>query len=430
MKQKIGIIISMFPELHETFIVRELDALDRHQLDFEIYSLQYPRDPVTIDAAKRLMNKKTHYSPLLGLPQVSAFFSSLIRHPIKMLTMIGQLTLAGLHRPKELLKSFAILPITFHFGKIMKEKGIQHVHGHWANVPTTACWMLAQVEGFTWSAAIHGEDIFSKNKLLEKKLSDAKFTVVCTGFFCNHLKDKMNHSHPADIHLNYHGLDPKVWERIESSPPYQIKDQGPKTLLTIGRLVSTKGHDDLLRASKQLIDKGADIKVRLIGSGPEEGPLKALADKLDISERVEFLGMMAFEDVMTEIQNADTFVLACRMVPGAPPDGIPNVLAEAMAFGVPVISTNVSAIPELITDGEEGLLVPSNDPDSLANAINRIIEDTHFAKQLSDNAQNKVSAMFDQHKNINELLDYFEHYVGDVRPKSQAAIKTSVSSST
>lgn len=415
MKRKIGIIISMFPEIHETFIVRELDALDRNKIDFEIYSLQSPRDPVTIDAARRLMNEKTQYSPLLGLQQVIALLSSFVKHPIKMLAMLSQLIAAGIQRPKELLKSIAIMPITFHFGQIMKKKGITHVHGHWANIPTTACWMLSKVEGFTWSAAIHGEDIFSKNNLLEKKLDDAKFSVVCTSYFCNHLKDEMNHSHPEDIHLNYHGLDPKVWARIESSPPHQPTESGQKTILTIGRLVSTKGHDDLLAATKTLLDSGTDVQVKMIGAGPEDVNLKQLATTLGIEKNVHFLSMMSFEEVMNEMQATDIFALACRMIPGAPPDGIPNVLAEAMAFGIPVVSTQVSAIPELISDGESGLLVPPNNPDKLAEALQKILTDNQFATQLSEAGQTKVAEMFDQNKNINELLDYFDQYVGNVR---------------
>lgn len=412
---KLGIIISMFPELHETFIVRELAALERKGIDFRIVSLQRPRDPVTIEDAKRLMEQRTHYAPFFGISQFISLLKAFLRHPVKFLVMLARLTRAGCSTPKELLKSYAILPISFYFADWLRAQGIRHLHGHWANVPTTACWALSQVDDFSWSAAIHGEDIFSSNPLLEKKLNESRFCVVCTGLFCKHLQYNMHHTHPRDIHLNYHGLDPKVLERIEQMPKSTTKPNEIPVVLSIGRLVPTKGHDDLIRAVKTLAEQKTPVQLKLIGSGPEEGALKQLVKQLEIGQLVSFLGTMEFEAVMDQLQAADVFALSPRMIPGRPPDGIPNVIAEAMALGIPVVTTGASAIPELIDHEVNGLLVEPQDSKALADAIARLLTDRAFSNQLIRSAKTKVFNMFDQQTNINELIGLFEQYVGPIR---------------
>lgn len=412
---KLGIIISMFPELHETFIVRELAAMERKGIDFKIVSLQRPRDPVTIEDAKRLMQQRTHYAAFCGISQLFALAKTLLRHPVKFFVMLARLTYTGLATPKELLKSYAILPISFYFAGWFKAQGIHHLHGHWANVPTTACWILSQVDDFSWSAAIHGEDIFSPNPLLEKKLDESRFSVVCTGLFCKHLQNNMHHTHPQDIHLNYHGLDAKVLERIEQVPKPVTAPKALPLVLSIGRLVPTKGHDDLIRAVKLLADQQIPAKLSLIGSGPEESILKQLVTQLGLDQQVHFLGMMEFEAVMDQLQAADVFALAPRMIPGHPPDGIPNVIAEAMAFGIPVVTTGASAIPELIDHERNGLFVEPQDPQALADAIARLLTDKPFSDKLARSAKKKVLEMFNQEKNIDDLIGLFEQYVGPVR---------------
>jgi colanic acid/amylovoran biosynthesis glycosyltransferase len=412
---KLGIFISMFPELHETFILRELAALERKGIDFKIVSLQRPRDPVTIDDAKRLMQQRTHYAPFFGVLQLIALLKALIRHPVKFFVMLARLTCAGCSTPKELLKSYAILPISFYFADWLRAQGIRHLHGHWANVPTTACWALSQVDDFSWSAAIHGEDVFSPNPLLKKKLNESLFCVVCTGLFCKHLQDNMHHTHPQDIHLNYHGLDPKVLERIEQKPKSATEWNEIPVVLSIGRLVPTKGHDDLIRAVKILAERKIPVKLSLIGSGPEESALKQLVKQLGIDQQVHFLGMMEFEAVMDQLQAADVFALSPRMIPGRPPDGIPNVIAEAMALGIPVVTTRASAIPELIDHEVNGLLIEPQDPKALAHAIARLLTDQAFSDQLTKSAKTKALNMFDQQKNINALIGLFEQYVGPIR---------------
>ena len=286
---KLGIIISMFPELHETFILRELAALERKGVDFVIYSLQLPRDPITLEDAIRLSEQRTQYSTLINFKTLKSFFKTLIKHPLRLSRTLGKLLINGRDRPMDVVKALAILPITLHFGEHARANGVTHLHGHWANIPTTACWFLQQIHDFSWSAAIHGEDIFSANRFLPYKLDHAKFSVVCSGYFCNHLKEGIGVDLPQQIHLNYHGLDPRVMELSSTIKfePRDNKSNKPVELVSIGRLVPTKGHDTLLRACALLgSDYQLDFHLNLIGSGPDEEQLKSLSKELGINDKV------------------------------------------------------------------------------------------------------------------------------------------------
>lgn len=401
----------MFPELHETFILRELIALERHGVDFHIYSLQYPRDPITIDEAIVLSHDKTTYAKLISVTNILAFFKTLVSRPVKTLSAIGKVIWWGRDRPTEVIKNLAVLPLTLQFYQLGKDKGITHWHGHWANIPTTACWFLSQIHGVTWSAAIHGEDIFTKNNFLAKKLDDNAFSVVCSGYFCNHLQTELGLNAPNDVHLNYHGLDPRVTERAPNRDFNQRASGDTLKLLSIGRLVPTKGHDVLINACAILRDEGIPFSLQIVGSGPIESELRDLIAKNQLAEQIELRGGMAFAEVLDTLEASDVFCLAPRMIPGQPPDGIPNVIAEAMALRVPVVTTRVSAIPELVEDGVSGFLTPVDDVKAFAGNLKRLSEDPALAQTISDAAAEKVGFRFDQNRNIGELLDLFRQYV-------------------
>jgi len=411
-RPRFGIIISMFPELHETFILRELVALEKRGLQFDIYSLQFPRDPITIDDAIRLSEERTTYAKLISAKSLAAFFKTLFTKPVKTISAIGRVVWHGRRRPTDVIKNIAILPLTLQFFQMGNARGIKHWHGHWANIPTSACWYMQQIYGVSWSAAIHGEDIFSPNNFLSYKLDDASFSVVCSGYFCNHLQTELGLQRPEDVHLNYHGLDPRVMQRSADRQFNSRIDGQPLKLVSIGRLVPTKGHDVLIKACALLKSQyNLEFELQLIGSGPIDAELQALATAQGVDQHIYFRGGLAFEEVLSTLEQADMFCLAPRLIPGHPPDGIPNVIAEAMALRIPVVSTRVSAIPELLDNGKTGQLVEVDDVDGFAQAIAALANNQALAKLISEAGFVKVGHLFDQQNNIDELMALFERYV-------------------
>ncbi|MBX2882600.1 MAG: glycosyltransferase family 4 protein [Granulosicoccus sp.] len=409
---RLGIIISMFPELHETFILRELVALEQCGVSFEIFSLQRPRDPITLEDAIRLSTQRTSYSGIITSATMLALFRVCCTKPLRLFRAIAKLVIHGRDRPVEIAKNLAILPLSLYIAEQGKKRNISHWHGHWANIPTTACWYLGQIHDQSWSAAIHGEDIFSANRFLKYKLDESRFTVVCSGFFCHHLKTQLNLEQPENIHLNYHGLDPLVTTRARVENSDSCTANQKLTLVSIGRLVPTKGHDIVIKACSLLERAGLDFELQLVGSGPLEQDLKSLVVSQGLGQRVNFKGALAFGEVLSILEGADIFVLAPRLIDGHPPDGIPNVIAEAMALGVPVVATRVSAIPELVIDQTTGCLVESEDIVGVAKAVKQLVASPNYANQLRDAAREHVAKMFNQESNISELLDLFDQYTG------------------
>ena len=410
---RLGIIISMFPELHETFILRELVALEQRGVRFDIFSLQYPRDPITLDDAIRLSSERTHYSSLLSISTLAATFRALLKSPLQLLRAMAKVVWQGRDRPVDVLKNLAVLPVSLYIGEQGRRLGITHWHGHWANMPTTSCWYLGQIHGDSWSAAIHGEDIFSANRFLPFKLDEASFTVVCSGHFCNHLQQQLGLRAPEHVHLNYHGLDPRVMQRAATRTEHREIANQSLSIVSIGRLVATKGHDVLIEACARLLSDSVPLHLTIIGSGPLDTELRELVRRKGIEEHVEFTGALAFENVLETLENADVFALAPRLIPGQPPDGIPNVIAEAMALGIPVVTTRVSAIPELVSDGQTGVLVEVDDSQAMAEALALIHASPDTALRFSTAARERVALLFDQDANIDELLVLFDRYVSD-----------------
>jgi glycosyltransferase involved in cell wall biosynthesis len=243
-------------------------------------------------------------------------------------------------------------------------------------------------------------------------LDDASFSVVCSSFFCSHLKENIGLESPEHVHLNYHGLDPQVMARASSRQFKPPCADGVIRLVSVGRLVPTKGHDVVIKAIA-LLTRSTDLNLQLtlIGSGPLEQTLKTLALDEGVADRVEFTGGIAFGSVLDIMEASDLFCLAPRLVPGEPPDGIPNVIAEAMALRIPVVSTSVSAIPELIEDAASGHLVPTDDVEGFANAVETIASNPELAERFTVAGRKKVGSLFNQDQNIEDLIDLFKQYV-------------------
>lgn len=416
MSARLGIVISMFPELHETFILRELVALERRGVDFDLFSLQYPRDPITLDDAIRLSQRRSHYAALLDAASLASLGRAVLRRPWRVVTAVGRMAWTGRDRPVQVFKNLAVLPIAMRLAELGERRGITHWHGHWANVPTTVCWYLSHVHGASFSAAIHGEDIFTRNRFLSTKLDDAAFSVVCSGYFQRHLQSALALRHPERVHLNYHGLDPRILERAEAAGVIEAGspgpgEPGPHRLISIGRLVRTKGHDTLIRAVSRLKADGKAVTLQIVGSGPASDELRQLVDELDLQKEVAFIGALGFDQVIDRLLDAEVFCLAPRLLPGQPPDGIPNVIAESMALGLPVVTTCVSAIPELVEDGVCGRLVTVDDHQGFADAVAGLLDDAALSHRLASAARQRVAELFDQDGNIDELIAYFEHYL-------------------
>jgi glycosyltransferase involved in cell wall biosynthesis len=216
---------------------------------------------------------------------------------------------------------------------------------------------------------------------------DAEVVLTCTARSRAHLGELAAGLTP--VKLVYHGVD------VDGAVPVRRAGHAP-IVLSIGRLVAKKGHATLLRAAALLCERDVDFRLRLAGDGPEWARLQRLCRELRIDERVAFLGPLTETEVREEYERADVFALACEELASGDRDGIPNVILEAMASGLPVASTFSGSVSEAVVDGRCGLLVPQRDAEALAGALTRLIEDRSLRMRLGEQARAHVVEHFDR----------------------------------
>jgi glycosyltransferase involved in cell wall biosynthesis len=260
--------------------------------------------------------------------------------------------------------------------------------------------MLAStLSGIPYSFTLHGPDIFFEPHRwrLDAKIASARF-VACISHFCR--AQAMNFSTPAHwnkLHIVHCGIEP---ERYTPKP----RERG-KQLLFVGRLAGVKGVPVLLDALQSLKTVHPDLNLTFIGDGPERKALEERAAQMDLDSMTKFVGYKGQAEVASALAETDIFVLPSFA------EGVPVVLMEAMAASVPVITTHVAGIPELIDDGLHGILTHPGDSASLAVAIDMLLTDPAKAETMGKAGREKVSRAFnitDEATWLAELLNAYK----------------------
>lgn len=391
-------IVSQFPSLSETFIVRELSALIAQGVDVRILSLKPPRDVIVQDQAARLMDRVI-YPAGLGQTLASAL-RRFVATPWPMLTSSRTLVSNFWRRPTLLAKSAGSALLGLGRANEIECFGPQLIHATWATYPATVAWFLSRVlnRPFTFTSRAH--DIFIEDHMMQEKLTSTALAVTIT----EHNVRFMSRWMPAPG-----SIPVKVIHSSLNLPefPFSRVQRASGRLLSVGRLVPMKGFDILLYALAQLRDRGRTFTCTIIGEGPERAKLEALRSKLGLVSVVELPGIMVQADVARHMTDATLMVLPCVVAPNGQSDGIPNVLMEAMASGLPVISTRVSGIPELVDDGVSGRLVDPGDAVALADAIESLLTDTDAQERFAKAGRSKVEQEFNIDREASRLLEHF-----------------------
>jgi glycosyltransferase involved in cell wall biosynthesis len=255
-----------------------------------------------------------------------------------------------------------------------------------------------------FSFTAHAKDIYTSDpRQLREKIELSRFVVTCTEYNLRHLLE-ISDGHKTLIHRNYHGIDPGLFSN--NSKKREDPDQ-PYRLLTIARLTAKKGLPTVLRALKLLTDKGLSINHVLIGDGDDRKKILALINELGLTSVTRWVGTQPHHEVLEHFRNTDLFVLGCEVASNGDRDGIPNVLLESMAMGVPVVATDISAIPELVENGVCGLLVPPRQPARLAEAMQRMLTDQELRNRIIPTARQTVVDAFDNRRLTQDLAEIF-----------------------
>lgn len=398
------VVLKGYPRLSETFIAQELRGLERAGLRLRIISLRHPTDtrrhPVhdEIEAPVSYLPEYLYQEPL----RVLRAGRSCLRRP-------------GLARALGLfLRDLARDPTPNRgrrFGQALvlaaeMPQGPVWLHAHFAHTPASVTRYAAAILGLPFTISAHAKDIWtSPDWDLAEKMQGANWTVTCTASGRDHLAAL---APGAAVHLAYHGLDLGRFPppKTPRTPRDGHDGADPVRILTVGRAVPKKGFDILLDALAAL-PTGLHWRLDHIGGGAELAPLKAQAEKLGLTSRIHWHGALAQTEVLAAYRDADLFTLASRRTEDGDRDGLPNVIVEAASQGLPAIGTDLSGIPEFITEGETGLLVPSEDPVALSAAIARLITDPPLRARLGQAAMARVRRDFDFAPGIAHLTGLF-----------------------
>jgi glycosyltransferase involved in cell wall biosynthesis len=325
-----------------------------------------------------------------------------------------------------LLLTLAILPKLLAMIRRIQELDARRIHAHFANLPAFAGMIAAEVLGIPFSFTGHAWDLHvGENRAgLPLKVSRATFVSTCTAHNVEFLRGLCPAS--ADkIMLHHHGLDLEAVARVRPLPP---APPGEAPFLAGGRLVPQKGLAILLAAWRELLDRGVEATCEIVGTGPLHDQLESEITRLRLAAHVRLVGSMPNEELLARLASCRGFVLPCVRTPDGFMDGIPNILAEAMALGRPVVSTRLSGVPELVEDGVSGLLAEPGDPGSLADHLERLIRDPALAGRLGAAGRRQIAAMFDLRTNVADLALRLTteaaggHEVGSPRARTRAAV--------
>lgn len=422
---RVAYIIGTFPALTETFVVREIKALEAAGTEVELFSLRRPSACDTQAEGGDLV-PRTSYGPSLADRRLwEANVRALRRAPARYLKTLGALLVGAALNPVHCVKSLGLLLIAVAFAERMRDRGVTHVHAHWATYPTTAAYVAARLLDIRYSFTAHAHDATAIRSLIREKIRRAAFVVTCTAWTQAWL-GRLEPAARDKIVLNYHGVPLDRFAPEHGTRPARTRRF---TIVSCGSLYPRKGFPYLLEACRILRDRGRALDCVIVGEGPMRPRLQTFIDRHGLAACVRLVGAVAPAEVVRYYREADLFVLACvtaclgwrdvvtdlvlalEVGPAIPfrpwMDGMPNVLLEAMATEVPVVSTYVGGIPELIESDRNGVLVREKDPEALAAAIDGLIRDPDRRRALAVAGRAAVVERFDRGRNIHQLVDIF-----------------------
>jgi len=400
-KPKVGYVVSAWPRLSETFILNEVISVERLGVRLRIFTMKQTEDKVANSKASEVHAPVTclstkHNFQAIGRSSVRLFLGQPIR--------FCQTALRALrYRQKGVFRCF--FQATYLADLVVRES-LTHLHAHFAHDPTLVTMFAHHLTGVPYSFTAHAKDLYVKTspELLRAEAQTAGAVVTCTEYNRRYIATQIESASNGKLHCIYHGLDLSQFKFCSPS----ARDAQPPVILSVARLVEKKGLGDLILAAYLLRKRGRCFRVEIVGDGPLRQSLEAQVGQLGLNDQVNFLGSLPHERLCRLYQRVCLFALPCVVAANGDRDGIPNVLLEAMASGVPVVSTPVSGIPEVICSEVEGLLVPPNSPARLADALNRLLESPQLREQLALAARAKIETCFSIEKNSRQLLSVIQ----------------------
>jgi glycosyltransferase involved in cell wall biosynthesis len=429
--RSIGYVLKGFPRLSELFIASEIHRLETLGLPLRLYVIK-PSEETTHHTIVDEIRARPEYLPAAGSVSTIALRQWLAQHfpafapslrrvssrrPIGIVRAAGVAgwqsvrDRRGLFPRKVYVKEF--LQAAALADRVLDDQEVTHLHAHFCHGATTVTWLASLITGLPFSFTAHAKDLYCPSLnpagLLRRKIAAASFVVTCTDANRQFLTRLAN---GTPVYCVYHGLNAELARLLQVPRPSSARGDGEVRILGVGRLVRKKGFDVLVDALAALRRRGIGWRAVIVGEDGDAGDdIRRRIAAHALGDRITLRGPLPQMALYDEYRRADVLCLPCRIDEDGDRDGIPNVLVEAMACGVPAITTAVSGIPEVVRDGETGLIVPVDDPVATARAIERLAADRALAARIAEKAAAQVRERFDGDRLAGDLARLFREAV-------------------
>ena len=395
---RLGYLYSRYPVISQTFCDAEMLALERLGLDLMIGSIYSPLTSLRHEHISSL-RAPIHYAPPQEILRVSEKKAKIAgRWPRNLVERHDE-------RYGPAVKAEQRARNALYFADFFARNGVDHVHVHFANRAAHTAVFLKEISGIPFSVTAHGQDFMKdlgSDDLLREICAAAEFVAAETDYSRDLLCQRCPDS-AAKIHRVYNGIDV---ERFPA-PALATMNHVPR-IISVGRLVEFKGFEHLIHACAELARRGFDFNCDIIGDGPLRDMLRLKVNSLNLSSRINLLGSLSQGAVLEKLQTADIFALASVTDAEGASDVFPTVIVEAMASARPVVSTRLAGIPELVIDGETGLLVSPADTTALTEALQKLLCDRELRVRYGCAGRARIERHFRIEHTVAPLLKLFQ----------------------
>lgn len=407
--------MSRFPKITETFILYEMLAAEEAGASVEVFPLQREKTQKMHPEAVEFV-QRAHFVPLMSSEIIIDNLRLLMTRPVLWLSTLWTIVRANLGCRRFLIGALAVFPKCVTLARKMQAQKIDHIHAHFASHPAAAAWMIHQFSGISYSFVAHGSDLHRDRDMLGEKVRDAAFVVAISAYNRRIILNETGEKYAAKVNVIHCGVNSADF--LPQKDQRQNVEDKTLRVLCIGTLHEVKGQTYLIDAVKIVTDRGVSLKLHLVGDGPDQQMLEQQVADLGVSDVVVFEGRRDRHEIIKLLKTAD--ILATPSVPTSDGrrEGIPVVLMEGMASGVPVISSRLSGIPELVKHDVNGLLTEPGDSRAIADALLRLAGDAQLRKCLGDEGRATVEDHFSLEAGVRQLLHQIGRIHGGVIPEA------------
>lgn len=399
---RIAYLLSDYPHIRHAYLLREIRGLRELGLEIDVVALRAEtRTGGTYTKEEREEIQGTSYILQVGAARIlEAHLRTLTTRPRGYFRGVRRALRYGRLRPIRTLYALIYFVEAVIAGNILEQRGILHAHTHYLS---TQAWMMSEIFGLAISMTLHGSGEFvdPQSFFLREKLAASSFAIAISEFGRSQILQSAPPGTAAKVEVCRLGVDPNFFTERPFRP-----DSRPFQLLSIGGMAPPRTFDVLIRALAELRSAGRDVVLRLVGDGPLRASLERMAAEHGLQDRVIFEGWKTQGELRPFYCQADVFVFSSLA------EGIPVVLMEAMAQGIPCVASRITGIPELIRDGLDGFLVGTLDAKETARAVMRLMEDADLRRRMSLAARRHLVEEYNLPKNLEALAEIFRRRVG------------------